>query len=67
MNLQEVIERLRRACRQAGGQNHWARRHGLSQAYVSDVLTGKKPPGPRLLAALGLRLVTTYRPVKGTL
>jgi hypothetical protein len=39
------------------GIGNWARHHGLSKAYVSEVMTGKKPPREKILAALGLELV----------
>lgn len=51
-------QELRAACDAAGSQKAWAAAHGLSAAYVSDVLRGK-PPGDAILAALGL--VRSYR------
>jgi hypothetical protein len=49
----------------AGGQRAWAARHGLSQAYVGKVINGRRPPGVRLLAALGLReLPPAYAPAE---
>ena len=54
-------ERLKVAAN--GNQTAWARTHGLAQAYVSQVATGRKKPGPTILAALGLELVAEYREV----
>jgi hypothetical protein len=42
---------LRLACEAKGSQKAWAAAHGLSAAYVSDVLRGK-PPGDAILSAL---------------
>lgn len=56
----EVIERLRDAIAQAGSQRKFAEQHGLTVAYVSDVLRGNRAPADRILAAIGVeREVTT--------
>lgn len=53
----EVRERLAGAIRSygAGTQAGWARAHRISAPYVSDVLAGRKQPGPAILVALGLK------------
>lgn len=53
---------LAHACRNAGGQAAWARQHGISRAYVSQVLAATRPPSQRILDALGLVRDTSYRP-----
>lgn len=45
-------------------QAAWAKKHGLSPAYVSDVINGRREPGKAILEALGLERVVSYR-VKG--
>jgi hypothetical protein len=45
---------LMAACMEAGSQREWGARYGISQAYLSNVLTGRLEPGPAVLAALGL-------------
>ncbi len=50
----EVVAELRRSCTRAGSQQSWAKAHGVSPAYVSDVLTGRRDPGGKILAPLGL-------------
>ena len=45
-------------------QAAWAKEHGISQAYVSDVINRRREPGKAILEALGLERVITYR-VKG--
>jgi hypothetical protein len=54
MTDDDVIERLREACQQAGSQRMWADKHNISGAYVNDVLRGRRGPGDSILAALGL-------------
>ena len=51
---------LREQCETAGGQRAWARRHKLSAAYVSDVLSERRDIGPAICEALGLEKVIKY-------
>jgi hypothetical protein len=57
---------LRAECHLAGSQRAWAKAHGVSAAYVSDVLSDRRNPGRSILAPLGLiettRYVRTYAP-----
>lgn len=41
-------------------QQEWARKNGLSPTYLADFMSGRRAPGPLILAALGLRRVVTY-------
>ena len=65
----EVIARLKEACKEAGSLRAWARAYGCSAAYVSDVLLGKRDPGPKILGPFGLerceqpRVEQTYQRV----
>ena len=61
MMLDHVLALLRRRCDEAGGQKVWARANGISTAYVSDVLNGRREPGDGILRPLGLEKVVTYR------
>lgn len=58
--LAEIYADLRKACDLVGGQTEWARRAGLSAAYVSDVLNARRDPGPKMLKALGYARRVTY-------
>lgn len=58
-----VRERLRLACKKAGSQSAWADSHGVSAAYVCDVLFERRAPGPALLSALKLERAMMYREV----
>lgn len=39
----------------------WAGRHLISNGYVQDFLTGRSPPGKKILKALGLRRQVFYQ------
>lgn len=54
LTADQVRERLRKACDEAGNQARWAVQHGVSPQYVSDVLVGGRDPGIALATALGL-------------
>ena len=54
---------LRKSCDAAGGQSKWSLAHGISPQYVNDVLNARKDPGPKILAALGLRRVIAFAPI----
>lgn len=55
LSRDDVVVRLKAACVAAGGQTAFAKRAGVRVTYLSDQLSGRRPPGPALLAALGLR------------
>lgn len=53
IGLQQVLDALRAAIRAEGSCRAFARRHGLSAAFVSDVTLCKRVPSPRILALIG--------------
>lgn len=53
-----VLAALREAVDAAGSQRTYAARIGVSQAYLGDVLHGRRSAGERVLSALGLRRIT---------
>lgn len=55
-----VRDFLRDECKRVGGQAKWAEMHGVSAAYVNDVLHGRRDPGDGICAPLGLRRHVTY-------
>lgn len=61
MTKSELIEHLRQLLAEAGTQKELAARLGVSAAYLGDVLLGRKEPGKKLLAALGVERVVIYR------
>ena len=48
----------------AGNAHKSKDKHGVSQAYVSDTLNGRRDPGPAICKALGIVAELSYRKVK---
>ena len=69
MTAEKVREALAVACEHAGSAAKWAKRHGLSRGYVSDILLGRRAPGESVLSPLGFekiaRSTVTYRRKNG--
>ena len=57
---QEVITRLEKAVKAAGGQRQFARSAGLTPAYVNDVLHGRRALADRILSAIGVERRIVY-------
>lgn len=55
--LSEWAERL-------GSQRALAKELGVGEPYLSDVIHGRRDPGPKILKALGLERVVSYRATK---
>jgi len=55
INKFDVLAALNIECRKPGGQSAFARRAGVSEAYISQVVNGQKSPSPSILRALGFR------------
>lgn len=55
----DVLAALRDRVAAAGSQRAWARACNISAPYVSDVLNGRRQPGPAILRALGLEAIET--------
>lgn len=60
MTADEVRERVREACRQAGSARAWGRDNDISSPYINDVLLGRRDPGAKILDALGLTKTVDY-------
>lgn len=58
---QDVIARLSAAIAAAGSQTAFAQQHHISNQYVSDAMRGKRELGQKILDALGLERVVSYR------
>jgi len=56
----DVLEVLRKKC-EGRTQTAVAAELGVSSAYLSDVLNGRKEPGAGILEPLGVERVVTYR------
>jgi DNA-binding transcriptional regulator YdaS (Cro superfamily) len=44
-----------------GGQTAWANRHGISVAYVNDIVMGRKSISPRVARMIGYERRTIYQ------
>ena len=64
MTDEDVRELLRLRLRRAGSQTKFAKEHQLTQGYLSEVLSGKRNPGPRICEVLGIERVVTYRRIR---
>jgi hypothetical protein len=62
MNDTELLLLMQRRVEQAGSIAAWAAAHGLSSSYAHDVLRNRALPGKRILDALDVERVVTYRP-----
>jgi hypothetical protein len=62
----DVCRRLTAACKKAGSQKAFCEAHGLSAAYVCDVLHSRREPGQSILDALGLVKIVRYRAKSAT-
>lgn len=61
MQEASVVRELQVACTLAGGVAIWAADAGVTKQYVYQILSGRQGPGERVLKALGLERVTSYR------
>ena len=66
MTKTRVLQVLRAAVTEAGSQKALAATWGLSASYLSDVLKGTRPPGPRVLGPMNIALgPRTYQRLGG--
>lgn len=61
LTLSEVITLLATRCKEHGSQRAFAEMHDISAQYVTDVLKRKREPGEKILDALGLEKIVSYR------
>ena len=61
-----VTARLGRLCNKMGGQSSFAKAHGISTAYVNDILQGRRDPGKKILDAIGFEKRVIYVPKGGS-
>lgn len=61
MTVDEV--RLLMKERMNGNAKAWCKEHDVAASYISDVMTGRREPGAKILDALGLVKVVSYEAV----
>jgi DNA-binding transcriptional regulator YdaS (Cro superfamily) len=64
MTHAQLIDKLKAMAEKLGSQSALARSLGISPAYLSDVLNGRREPGKSVLASLGLVACVEYRKLK---
>jgi hypothetical protein len=57
----QVRSVLRATCKREGSQRKWAAKVGVSEAFLSDVLRGKRNVTSRFLRELGYEQVRMFR------
>ena len=63
MTHAQLLQLLRRKVRRYGTQTALSSGLDISPAYLSDILKGKREPGAKVLASLGLRRIVRYEHV----
>lgn len=61
MDVHKVRGLLALAIAKAGGNKAFGDANDISASYVSDVLRGNREPSHKILAALGLEKIVSYR------
>ena len=59
---EQIVEELRKATRESS-QTAVAKEIGVSMAYISEVLKGRRPLGPKVLEYLGYRREVSIRKI----
>lgn len=54
MTREQVVKIIRQSIEASGGLREQARRWGVSAAYLSDIMNGRRNPGKKILSHLGL-------------
>lgn len=64
MTQEALLNYISRRAQRLGTRRALAKHLGVSDQYLSDVLTGKREPGSKLLGALGFRKIISYRAIQ---
>jgi DNA-binding transcriptional regulator YdaS (Cro superfamily) len=60
MTRRSIQQHLKQLVHDVGDQKTAATQIGVSPTYLSEVIRGTKPPGPKILKAIGFRRVEAY-------
>lgn len=66
LTSEDAVQRLKQACKDAGGQSKWGATYGFSAAQVSEMLKGTRNISTRAAKCLGLERLVIYREVMMT-
>jgi predicted DNA-binding transcriptional regulator AlpA len=64
MRHDEFLRYFKRLCQDEGTRAAWAKKHGFSATYVSDMINKRRAPSEAICAAAGVKRETIYRKVK---
>lgn len=62
----QLVSLLKQQVKDAGSQKQFAFRWGISQQYLTDVLKGRRMPGPKILKMLGYESMVVYKKIYRT-
>lgn len=60
LTYDEMLKRLEDAAKEAGSQRALARKLGVKEPYLSDVMNGRRDIGQRLARAMGYERVQRF-------
>ncbi len=63
IDKEQLLAILKKAADEADSHTKWAEDHGMSKAYLSDVLAMNRGPGKKILDALGYVEERLYRKI----
>jgi len=63
LNQPEFIVELRSRVNKFASQKEAAKAWGVSESYLSDVLSGWRAPGAKICNAIGYKRVTVYKEI----
>ena len=59
--MREKMQRM--IGKERGGRTAFAKRCGVTSAYITDVMNGRRYPGPKLAKAIGFEQVIMFKQV----
>jgi len=59
----ELREILRQQCNELGNAAIWSRNNKVSNSYISDILSGRRPIGKKVASRLGMEAVKLYKKI----
>lgn len=57
---EKLLQRIEKEVAALGSQKAFADKIGITPAYLSDVLSGKREPGEKLLSRMGIHRVAMF-------
>ena len=64
LSQKDIVEELRLLADSMSTHQALAQKIGISEAYLCDILQGRRNPGPKVCAFLKIQAVTVYKEAK---